>query len=111
MFGVGNMKLNFSLPGRLAENGRYTRYSANKNFIRKTMSPALLLSVIAIYFLLVGAITYLTSSDDSNRAFFRAKRNSPWHVVAFGMIGASLSGVTFVSVPGLGGGLGGAGRG
>ena len=64
------------------------------------MSPALLLSVIAIYFLLVGTITYFTSKDDSNRAFFRAKRNSPWYVVAFGMIGASLSGVTFVSVPG-----------
>ena len=64
------------------------------------MSPALLLSVIILYFLLVGTITFFTSKDDSNRVFFRAGRNSPWYVVAFGMIGASLSGVTFVSVPG-----------
>jgi SSS family transporter len=64
------------------------------------MSPFLLLSVIVIYFLLLGGITLLTSKDDSNRIFFRAGRNSPWYVVAFGMIGASLSGVTFISVPG-----------
>jgi SSS family transporter len=64
------------------------------------MSPALLLSVTMLYFLLVGTITFFTSKDDSNRVFFRAGRNSPWYVVAFGMIGASLSGVTFVSVPG-----------
>src|SRR5210317_252686 len=64
------------------------------------MSPVLLLTVILIYFLLLGGITYLTSKDDSNVVFFRAGRNSPWYVVAFGMIGASLSGVTFISVPG-----------
>lgn len=64
------------------------------------MSPSLLLTVILLYFLLLGAITYFTSRDDSNAVFFKAERNSPWYVVAFGMIGASLSGVTFISVPG-----------
>lgn len=64
------------------------------------MSPLLLLSVILLYFGLLLGVTYLTSSDDSNMTFFKANQNSPWYVVAFGMIGASLSGVTFISVPG-----------
>jgi len=64
------------------------------------MSPFLLLSIVLIYFALLMGITYLTAKDDSNQVFFRANRNSPWYIVAFGMIGASLSGVTFISVPG-----------
>lgn len=64
------------------------------------MSPFLLLTTVLAYFALLIGITYLTSKDDSNKVFFRANRNSPWYVVAFGMIGASLSGVTFISVPG-----------
>lgn len=64
------------------------------------MSPFLLLGIVLIYFALLMTITYVTSKDDSNQIFFKANRNSPWYVVAFGMIGASLSGVTFISVPG-----------
>jgi SSS family transporter len=64
------------------------------------MSPFVLLTTVLTYFALLIGITYLTSKDDSNKVFFRANRNSPWYVVAFGMIGASLSGVTFISVPG-----------
>lgn len=64
------------------------------------MSPFLLLSIILIYFAVLVTITYFTSKDDSNEVFFKANKNSPWYVVAFGMIGASLSGVTFISVPG-----------
>ena len=64
------------------------------------MSPLLLLTVILAYFAVLGVITFFTSRDDSNAVFFKAGRNSPWYVVAFGMIGASLSGVTFISVPG-----------
>ena len=45
-------------------------------------------------------ISYLTSTEDSNREFFTANRSSSWYLVAFGMVGASLSGVTFISVPG-----------
>ena len=45
-------------------------------------------------------ISYLTSKEDSNQEFFTANRSSSWYLVAFGMVGASLSGVTFISVPG-----------
>ena len=45
-------------------------------------------------------ISFLVSKEDSNEIFFTANRNSPWYLVAFGMVGASLSGVTFISVPG-----------
>ena len=45
-------------------------------------------------------ISYLTGKKADNAAFFKANNTSPWYLVAFGMIGASLSGVTFVSVPG-----------
>lgn len=61
----------------------------------------LVLLVIAAYFGLLYAISVLTSRGAGNSAFFIGERRSPWPVVAFGMIGASLSGVTFISVPGL----------
>lgn len=64
------------------------------------MSPALAIGIIAAYFLALIIISFLTGKDDSNAAFFVGKKESPWYVVAFGMIGASLSGVTFISVPG-----------
>jgi Na+/proline symporter len=64
------------------------------------MSPLLAAGIILGYFLLLIGISLRTGRDDSNAAFFTARRNSPWPVVAFGMVGASLSGVTFISVPG-----------
>ena len=65
------------------------------------MQPTHILLIIAAYFGLLIFISYLTGKDgDNNETFFKAKRQSPWYVVAFGMIGASLSGVTFISVPG-----------
>jgi len=64
------------------------------------MSPTILAAVIGLYFLLLFGISYFTSKEDSNDVFFKAGKKSPWFVVAFGMIGASLSGVTFISVPG-----------
>jgi len=63
------------------------------------MSPELIISVIVIYFLVLMAVAHYTS-ENSNSGFFMGNRQSPWYVVAFGMIGASLSGVTFLSVPG-----------
>ncbi|MDA9311890.1 sodium:solute symporter, partial [Polaribacter sp.] len=57
--------------------------------------------LIIAYFLVLITIAYFTGKEDSNEVFFKAKRNSPWYLVAFGMIGASLSGVTFISVPGM----------
>lgn len=64
------------------------------------MTPTLVFSVIAGYFSLLVLIAYFTSKNTSNRAFFSGDKSSPWYLVAFGMIGASLSGVTFISVPG-----------
>ena len=64
------------------------------------ITPSFILSLILGYFLVLIAIAYFTGKQDSNTAFFTANRNSPWFVVAFGMVGASLSGVTFISVPG-----------
>ncbi len=59
-----------------------------------------LLLIILAYFIILIVISFITGKDDSNTAFFKANKKSPWYVVAFGMIGASLSGVTFISVPG-----------
>ncbi|MBS7562871.1 sodium:solute symporter [Mucilaginibacter sp. Bleaf8] len=65
------------------------------------MSPGILLLFIAGYFLVLILISYLTSRQSSdNDTFFVANRNSKWYLVAFGMIGTALSGVTFISVPG-----------
>ncbi|MBD3750515.1 MAG: sodium:solute symporter [Sphingobacteriales bacterium] len=65
------------------------------------MSPNLLLSFVIGYFLVLIIISFLTSRKSSdNSTFFIANRNSKWYLVAFGMIGTALSGVTFISVPG-----------
>lgn len=64
------------------------------------MSAILAIVIILAYFGVLIGISLLTGKDDSNAAFFLGKKESPWYVVAFGMIGASLSGVTFISVPG-----------
>ena len=64
------------------------------------MTPILIITVLLAYFLVLIFISKITSEDQGNESFFVGKRQSPWYVVAFGMIGASLSGVTFVSVPG-----------
>ncbi|MEO2063535.1 MAG: sodium:solute symporter [Christiangramia sp.] len=64
------------------------------------MSPILVFGVITTYFLLLLGISYVTSRGSDNATFFTANRQSPWYLVAFGMVGASLSGVTFISVPG-----------
>ena len=57
--------------------------------------------IVLLYFLVLLAISRRTVRRDSNDTFFRAERRSPWYMVAFGMVGASISGVTFVSVPGM----------
>ena len=64
------------------------------------MSTNAIILLILAYFGVLILISYLTGKEDSNETFFKAKKQSPWYVVAFGMIGASLSGVTFISVPG-----------
>ena len=64
------------------------------------MSPTLILSIIAAYFVMLFVIGKVTSKGADNNSFFIGNKQSPWWVVAFGMIGTSLSGVTFISVPG-----------
>ena len=64
------------------------------------MSPVLLFSFVIGYFVLLLAVAWRTSRNSNNDSFFIGNRNSNWILVAFGMIGTSLSGVTFVSVPG-----------
>jgi len=65
------------------------------------MSPAVLLSFVIGYFLMLIVVSYFTSKNASDNAtFFIANRKSKWWLVAFGMIGTALSGVTFISVPG-----------
>ena len=64
------------------------------------ISPVFILSLIICYFLILLVISFFTSKKDDNNTFFTANKSSPWYLVAFGMVGASLSGVTFISVPG-----------
>ncbi len=64
------------------------------------MSPGLLFSFVIGYFLLLLAVAWYTSKGSNNESFFIGNKKSNWILVAFGMIGTSLSGVTFVSVPG-----------
>jgi Na+/proline symporter len=64
------------------------------------ITPFFILSLVIGYFIVLLTIAYFTAKDDTNESFFKANRNSPWYLVAFGMVGASLSGVTFISVPG-----------
>lgn len=64
------------------------------------MSHLLILSILFVYFLLLLGISYLTGRKANNQTFFAANKSAPWYLVAFGMVGTSLSGVTFISVPG-----------
>ena len=64
------------------------------------MSPSIIISIILAYFLVLLYISWYTSKNAGNFSFFAGNKSSPWYIVAFGMIGTSLSGVTFVSVPG-----------
>ena len=66
-----------------------------------SISPQMILLIIALYFLMLIVVSFLTAKKGDNEDFFLAGRKSPWFLVAFGMIGASLSGVTFISIPGV----------
>lgn len=69
------------------------------------MTSTSIILVIVAYFLLLILVSYFTGKSSDNQTFFLANKNSPWYLVAFGMIGASLSGVTFISIPGVIGNL------
>ena len=79
------------------ESGSFLCCSRKKMYLCRMM----ILIVILCYFAALFTISRLTSRRATNEAFYRAERRSPWPMVAFGMVGASISGVTFVSVPGM----------
>lgn len=64
------------------------------------MSTTLALTILVLYFAMLIIVSYFTAKGADTNTFFTANRQSPWYLVAFGMIGTSLSGVTFISVPG-----------
>jgi SSS family transporter len=73
---------------------------------KKSMSSLVIASVLVIYFIALFAVAMITSKKADNASFFKANKSASWVLVAFGMIGTSLSGVTFVSVPGTVGNVG-----
>ncbi|MDR1054939.1 MAG: sodium:solute symporter [Prevotellaceae bacterium] len=64
------------------------------------MNPTLVLTIIGIYFAILFLISYLTTRKIDSQSFYLGNRRSPWYIIAVAMIGTSISGVTFVSVPG-----------
>ena len=64
------------------------------------MSATTLFIFVILYFLVLLAVAKITGKNSNNMSFFIGNKNSNWMLVAFGMVGTSLSGVTFVSVPG-----------
>lgn len=65
------------------------------------MNGLYILLILAVYFSILLLVAHLTTKNPDNETFFRGNRQSPWMLVSFGMIGATLSGITFVSVPGM----------
>ena len=65
------------------------------------LTPTIIIGIILGYFAMLMLVSYFTGRDSGNSQFFLAGRRSPWILVAIGMIGASLSGVTFISIPGV----------
>lgn len=65
------------------------------------LTPTIIIGIIVAYFLVLVMVSYFTGKDAGNAKFFLAGRQSPWYIVAIGMIGATLSGVTFISIPGV----------
>ena len=64
------------------------------------MEPLTLLFIFIAYFMLLLLLSYFVGRNSKSTSFYNGDRKSPWFIVAFGMVGATLSGVTFISVPG-----------
>lgn len=71
------------------------------HIIIHTFKTMIILLTVAAYFAILMLFSRVTARRSDNETFFRANRRSPWYMVAFGMVGASISGITFVSVPGM----------
>lgn len=83
----------------------YSAFSAEKEMTAH-LTPALVLIILFLYFAMLIGVAWLTGRNVSNEGFFLANRKVPWYVVAYAMIGTSISGVTFISIPGKVGGSG-----
>lgn len=64
------------------------------------LTPVLVLGILFLYFAMLVGVAYFTGRNVGNEGFFLANRRVPWYIVAYAMIGTSISGVTFISVPG-----------
>lgn len=70
------------------------------------LTPTFVLAILFVYFAMLVGVAWLTGRNTTNEGFFLANRKVPWYVVAYAMIGTSISGVTFISIPGAVGGSG-----
>lgn len=64
------------------------------------MSPLFVIVLIVAYFAILIGVSLLTGKEETNKTFFTGNRDAKWYIIAFGMIGTSISGITFISVPG-----------
>jgi solute:Na+ symporter, SSS family len=80
----------------------FDRFDIFLNLVKKSIClvRSLFLTIIITYFILLYAVSWFTSRKANNESFFLGNRKSPWIIVAIGMVGSSISGVTFISVPG-----------
>eukprot|EP01136_Pigoraptor_vietnamica_P042004 Opistho-1_new@15665 len=76
------------------------KFDVHKTEYQKFMTTGLAFGILAVYFLMLIIVAHYTSKGADTNTFFTANKQSPWWFVAFGMIGTSISGVTFISVPG-----------
>jgi len=82
------------------ENSQFSIF--NSQFYQVPLQPIMtMIAIVLCYFALLFAISRWTGRRATNQTFYRADRQSPWYMVAIGMVGASISGVTFISVPGM----------
>lgn len=98
--------LRLGLLRKFAGNNEITARIPFFLFQRTTMYNYYVIALLVAYFLVLWGVSFFTSRKADNQSFFKANQSAPWYLVAFGMIGTSLSGVTFVSVPGTVGNLG-----
>lgn len=89
------------LSAKIRKNERKAKEKCHFLFIYSYLCAVIIVLTVLIYFVVLFCVSRWTGRKATNETFFRAERKSPWYMVAFGMVGASISGVTFVSVPGM----------
>jgi SSS family transporter len=96
---ASNVPTVLSLKGEILQScSEFSTFTPQKK--NPFMTPAIIITVLISYFSVLVAMSFWTSRNSDSDSFFTGNKQSPWYLVAFGMIGTSLSGVTFISVPG-----------